>query len=55
VTIDVSARRVEVSLTEEEIAGRVSEYTPPEPPYRTGVMAKYARSVASASVGAVTE
>jgi dihydroxy-acid dehydratase len=55
VTIDVAARRLEVALPDEEIASRVTEYEPPEPRYRAGVMAKYARSVASASYGAVTE
>jgi dihydroxy-acid dehydratase len=54
VTFDVEARRLDVDLSEEEIAARVAEYTPPEPHYRTGVMAKYARSVSSASEGAVT-
>jgi dihydroxy-acid dehydratase len=54
ITFDVEARRLDVDLSEEEIAARVAEYTPPEPHYRTGVMAKYARSVSSASEGAVT-
>jgi len=38
-----------------EIPERVAAYEPPEPPYRAGVMAKYANSVSSASAGAVTE
>jgi dihydroxy-acid dehydratase len=54
IVFDVEARRLDVDLSEEEIAARVAEYTPPEPHYRTGVMAKYARSVSSASEGAVT-
>jgi dihydroxy-acid dehydratase len=54
ITFDVNARRIEVELTDEQIAERVAEYTPPEPEYRTGVMAKYAASVGSASEGAVT-
>jgi dihydroxy-acid dehydratase len=54
VTIDVDGRRIDVALTDEEIAKRISEYQPPEPPYRSGVMAKYAASVGSASQGAVT-
>jgi dihydroxy-acid dehydratase len=54
ITFDVEARRLDVDLSEEEIAARVAEYTPPEPHYRSGVMAKYARSVSSASEGAVT-
>jgi dihydroxy-acid dehydratase len=54
VTIDVEGRRLEAALSDEEIAQRLAEYEAPEPHYRTGVMAKYARSVSSASEGAVT-
>jgi dihydroxy-acid dehydratase len=54
ITFDVEARRLDVDLTDEEIAERVAEYTPPQPHYRTGVMAKYARSVSSAAEGAIT-
>jgi dihydroxy-acid dehydratase len=54
VVFDVEARRLDVELSEEEIARRVAEYVSPEPHYRMGVMAKYARSVSSASEGAVT-
>jgi dihydroxy-acid dehydratase len=54
VTIDVDGRRLEVALSDDEIAARLAEYEPPEPHYRVGVMAKYARSVSSASEGAVT-
>jgi dihydroxy-acid dehydratase len=54
IVFDVEARRLDVSLSDEEIAKRVAEYSSPEPAYRTGVMAKYAKSVSSASLGAVT-
>src|SRR5207244_13047923 len=54
ITFDVEARRLDVDLSEEEIAARVAEYTPPEPHYRTRVLAKYARGASSASEGAVT-
>ena len=53
VTLDVAARRLDVDLTDDEIAARVAEYEPPPPAYRQGVMAKYARLVSSASEGAV--
>jgi dihydroxy-acid dehydratase len=53
-TIDVDGRRLAVALSDEEIAQRLAEYEAPEPHYRSGVMAKYARSVSSASEGAVT-
>ena len=54
VTIDVEGRRLEVALSEDEIAARLAEYSRPDPAYATGVMAKYARSVSSASEGAIT-
>ncbi len=54
VTIDIDAREVRVDLSDAQIAERVAAYTVPEPSYRSGVMAKYARSVGSASEGAVT-
>ncbi len=54
ITFDVSARRLDVELAEEEIRARLASWTPPPPRYRSGVMAKYARMVSSASTGAVT-
>jgi dihydroxy-acid dehydratase len=54
ITIDVDARRLDVELSDEEIAARVAEYEPLEPADRTGVLAKYAKLVGSASEGAVT-
>jgi dihydroxy-acid dehydratase len=54
ISFDVEARRLDVALSDEEIAKRVAEYTAPEPPYERGVMAKYAATVSSASQGAVT-
>jgi dihydroxy-acid dehydratase len=54
VTFDVDNRRLDLDLSDEEIAGRVAEYRSPPPAYDHGVMAKYAKLVSSASVGAVT-
>jgi dihydroxy-acid dehydratase len=54
ITLDIDARRLDVDLSDEEIAKRVEAYQAPEPRYRRGVMAKYAASVSSASEGAVT-
>jgi dihydroxy-acid dehydratase len=54
VTIDVEARELSVDLSDEEIERRIGEYEPPEPTYTSGVMAKYANSVGSASLGALT-
>ncbi len=53
-SFDVDARRLDVELSDDEIASRVAAYEPPPPAYTSGVMAKYARSVSSASEGAVT-
>jgi len=54
IAFDVEARTLDLGLSAEEIAGRLTSYEPPEPRYRSGVMAKYAASVSSASEGAVT-
>ena len=54
ITFDVAARRLDLELPDDEIAKRVAAYEPPPPAYTNGVMAKYARSVSSASEGAVT-
>ena len=54
ITIDVSSRRIDVDLDDEEIASRIEAYEPPEPLYTNGVLAKYAKLVSSASEGAVT-
>jgi dihydroxy-acid dehydratase len=52
--IDITARRLDVELSDQEIQGRLAKWTPPPPRYTTGVLAKYARMVSSASLGAVT-
>jgi dihydroxy-acid dehydratase len=54
IAFDVDARRLDVVLSDEEIAKRVAEYKRPEPAYERGVMAKYAATVSSASEGAIT-
>jgi dihydroxy-acid dehydratase len=55
VTFDVEARRLDVALTADEMAARMADWQAPPPPYRRGVMAKYARLVGSAARGAVTD
>jgi dihydroxy-acid dehydratase len=54
IEFDVKARRLDVLLSEEEIADRLTQWQPPPPNYTTGVMAKYARLVSSAALGAIT-
>jgi dihydroxy-acid dehydratase len=54
VVFDIKSRRLDVDLPEKEIRSRMSHWRPPSPRYASGVMAKYARLVSSASEGAVT-
>ena len=54
ITVDIDNRRLDVDLSDEEIARRVAEYESPPSPFGKGVMAKYAATVSSASQGAVT-
>jgi dihydroxy-acid dehydratase len=54
ITVDIENRRLDVALSDEEIAKRVEEYESPKPLYTRGVMAKYAATVSSASKGAIT-
>jgi dihydroxy-acid dehydratase len=54
IVFDVPNRRLQVELTENQIAERMRTWTPPPPRYTTGVFAKYAAMVSSASEGAVT-
>jgi dihydroxy-acid dehydratase len=54
VVVDVRARELRAELSDNEIADRLSEWTPPPPRYTEGVFAKYAALVSSASEGAVT-
>ena len=54
ITFDVPNRRLDVQLSPDEIVARLREWTAPPPKYTSGVLAKYARAVSSASKGAVT-
>jgi dihydroxy-acid dehydratase len=55
VTIDVTGRTIDVAIEAAELARRQAEWKLPEPRYRTGVLAKYAKLVTGAERGAVTE
>ncbi|GGB53591.1 dihydroxy-acid dehydratase [Oceanisphaera marina] len=55
ITIDAETNKLEVQLTDAEIAARLEKWQAPEPRYRRGVLAKYAHTVSSASTGAVTD
>jgi dihydroxy-acid dehydratase len=54
ITFDVEARRLDVALSDDEIAARVAAYEQPPPAYDHGALAKYSKLVSSASAGAVT-
>jgi len=54
IEIDVDARELRLNLDGDEIEKRLADWTAPPPRYRSGVFAKYAASVSSASDGAVT-
>jgi dihydroxy-acid dehydratase len=55
IEFDIAARELRVELSDDEIAARLADWTAPEPRYTTGVFAKYAALVSSASEGAVTD
>ena len=54
ITIDVAKRRIDLEVDAAELAKRRATWRAPESRYRTGVLAKYAKLVSSASEGAVT-
>ena len=55
ITIDAARRRIEVELTASELRRRARAHRASKPYARRGVLAKYARVVSSASLGAVTD
>jgi dihydroxy-acid dehydratase len=54
IRIDVPARRMDLLVDEAELERRRVGWRPPAPRYTRGVLAKYARTVGSASTGATT-
>jgi dihydroxy-acid dehydratase len=54
IMLDVDARQLNVELSDAELSQRLQGWKPPPPRYATGVFAKYAALVSSASEGAVT-
>jgi dihydroxy-acid dehydratase len=55
ITFDIPNRRIDVNLTDAQIKERLKDWKPPTPHYKSGVMAKYAQLVSSASRGAITD
>jgi len=52
--IDINKRQVNVEVSDEVLRRRAKEWKPRPPRYASGVFAKYAALVSSASEGAVT-
>lgn len=55
ITIDAGRRLLELHVADDELARRRAAWRPPLPNYPAGVLAKYAKLVSSASLGAVTD
>ena len=55
ITIDILNRKIDLDVPEDEIKKRQANWIPPEPRYTRGVLAKYVKTVSSASLGAVTD
>ena len=53
IVIDISEKRLTLEIPPDEMARRLAAWVRPEPKIRSGYMARYARSVSSASQGAV--
>ncbi|WP_370258154.1 dihydroxy-acid dehydratase [Marinobacter nauticus] len=55
ITIDAVSNSIVLEISDAEMEKRRKAWTPPEPRFTRGVLAKYARVVSSASTGAVTD
>jgi dihydroxy-acid dehydratase len=54
VVVDVAARELRAEVPDDELERRLEAWSPPPPRYESGVLAKYAALVSSASDGAIT-
>ncbi len=55
ITIDAESRQITVELSATELKSRLKAWKQPRPRYTRGVLAKYAKTVSTASLGAVTD
>jgi dihydroxy-acid dehydratase len=55
ITIDAETRQITVDVSDAVLAERKTRWVRPESKYKRGVLAKYAKTVSSASEGAVTD
>ena len=53
IAIDIPARKLDLLVSDEELAKRRAGWTEPEPKIKTGYLSRYARLTTSASTGAV--
>jgi dihydroxy-acid dehydratase len=55
IEIDAERKTIELKIPKAELDARLKQWKQPKPKYTKGVLAKYARQVNSASLGAVTD
>lgn len=55
ITIDTNGRKINLNISESEIKSRLASWSQPSARYTRGVLAKYAKQVSSASLGAITD
>lgn len=55
ITIDADNALISINICESDIQARLTQWQAPSPRYTRGVLAKYAKTVSSASEGAVTD
>ena len=55
IAIDISARTLNLLVSDEELAKRRAAWTAPEPKIKTGYLARYAKLTTSASTGAILQ
>ena len=55
IEIDGEKRAITLKISKTELATRLKQWKQPKPRYAKGVLAKYAKQVSAASLGAVTD
>ena len=55
ISIDIPNRKLELEVSDEELARRKAAWKKPEPKIKTGYLSRYAKLTTSASKGAVVE
>lgn len=55
IKIDAEKKTIELKISKAELDARLKQWKQPKPRYTKGILAKYARQVSSASLGAVTD